>query len=91
MPPRDPCVNAIWPETAARTTCAANRTRKRRIFCGEYVADGSGEWAALAKCSPDTALRDINELVQIGALQRSAARGRSTSYELAEPAGPLGS
>ncbi|AOB29797.1 cell filamentation protein Fic [Bordetella sp. H567] len=42
----------------------------------------SSKWAALAKCSPDTALRDINELVQAGVLQRSTAGGRSTSYEL---------
>lgn len=42
----------------------------------------SGKWAALAKCSPDTALRDINELVTMGVLQRSEAGGRSTSYAL---------
>lgn len=42
----------------------------------------SSKWAAIAKCSSDTALRDINELVDAGALQKSAASGRSTSYEL---------
>ncbi len=42
----------------------------------------SSKWAALAKCSPDTALRDINELLVLGVLQRSDAGGRSTSYEL---------
>jgi len=42
----------------------------------------TAKWAALAKCSSDTALRDINELVELGVLQRSAAGGRSTSYEL---------
>ena len=42
----------------------------------------SGKWAALAKCSSDTALRDINELVALGVLQRSGAGGRSTSYTL---------
>ncbi|MCL2657193.1 MAG: Fic family protein [Betaproteobacteria bacterium] len=45
----------------------------------------SSKWAALAKCSPDTALRDINELVALGVLLRSGAGGRSTSYELAGP------
>lgn len=45
----------------------------------------TNKWAALAKCSTDTALRDINELVQHGALQRSNAGGRSTSYELNKP------
>lgn len=43
----------------------------------------SGKWAAIAKCSPDTALRDINELLARGALRKSEAGGRSTSYELA--------
>ncbi|WP_237218125.1 Fic family protein [Rugosibacter aromaticivorans] len=44
----------------------------------------SSKWAAIAKCSPDTALRDINELVAYGVLRKSAAGGRSTSYELNE-------
>jgi hypothetical protein len=39
--------------------------------------------AALTKSSADSALRDINELVQSGVLQKSAAGGRSISYELA--------
>ncbi len=42
----------------------------------------SSKWAALAKCSPDTALRDLTELVALGVLQRSQSGGRSTSYEL---------
>jgi Fic family protein len=45
----------------------------------------TSKWAAIAKCSPDTALRDINELLAQGALRKSAAGGRSTSYELNEP------
>lgn len=44
----------------------------------------SSKWAAIAKCSADTALRDINELVALGVLRKSGAGGRSTSYELAE-------
>jgi Fic family protein len=40
------------------------------------------KWASLAKSSTDTALRDINELVQHDVLQRSNTGGRSTSYEL---------
>ena len=42
----------------------------------------TSKWAAIAKCSPDTALRDIGELVAQGVLIKSAAGGRSTSYEL---------
>lgn len=45
----------------------------------------SSKWAAIAKCSTDTALRDINELLVYGVLRKSGAGGRSTSYELNEP------
>jgi Fic family protein len=42
----------------------------------------SSKWAAIAKCSPDTALRDISELLALGVLKKSVSGGRSTSYEL---------
>jgi Fic family protein len=44
----------------------------------------TGKWAKISKCSPDTALRDINELVSYGILRKEAAGGRSTSYLLSE-------
>ena len=44
----------------------------------------SSKWAALAKCSPDTALRDINDMVIRGVLRRAEAGGRSTNYELTD-------
>lgn len=44
----------------------------------------SSKWAAIAKCSPDTALRDINDLLARGILRKSEAGGRSTSYELSD-------
>ncbi|QAA92444.1 Fic family protein [Pollutimonas thiosulfatoxidans] len=42
----------------------------------------TSKWAALAKCSSDTALRDITELLQHGVLQKANAGGRSTNYEI---------
>jgi Fic family protein len=42
----------------------------------------SSKWAAIAHCSPDTALRDITELLARGLLRKSDSGGRSTSYEL---------
>ncbi|WP_068634625.1 Fic family protein [Thauera butanivorans] len=42
----------------------------------------SRKWAAIAKCSPDTALRDINELIAHGVLRKTPDGGRSTAYEL---------
>jgi len=42
----------------------------------------SSKWAVIAKCSPDTALRDINDLLTRGVLHKTDAGGRSTHYEL---------
>jgi Fic family protein len=42
----------------------------------------SSKWATIAKCSPDTALRDIQDLLERGVLQKSEAGGRSTSYAI---------
>ena len=42
----------------------------------------SSKWAAIAKCSADTALRDITDLLARGALRKAPGGGRSTSYEL---------
>jgi Fic family protein len=43
----------------------------------------TSKYAKLAKCSQDTALRDIEPLVERGILIRNPEGGRSTSYELA--------
>lgn len=42
----------------------------------------SAKWAKITKSSKDTAIRDINDLIDKGILQKEAAGGRSTSYEL---------
>jgi Fic family protein len=48
----------------------------------------TSKYAKLAKCSQDTALRDILALVERGILMRSPEGGRSTSYMLANVPGP---
>jgi len=47
----------------------------------------SSKWAAIAKCSADTALRDIQALLAAGILEREAGGGRSTGYRLARGPG----
>jgi Fic family protein len=42
----------------------------------------TSKWAKIAKCSQDTAYRDILDLVKRGALKKDPGRGRSTSYSL---------
>lgn len=67
--------------------CAGVAMNERQAKVMNRLLDGfegkltSTKWAALAKCSQDTALRDITELVERGVLQRSSSGGRSTSYE----------
>jgi len=70
---------------------AATALNERQVKLLNRLIDGfegkltSSKWAAIAKCSPDTALRDINDLLTRGVLRKSDAGGRSTSYELDEP------
>ena len=42
----------------------------------------SSKWVKITKCSKDTAVRDINDLVKKNILKKENAGGRSTSYEL---------
>lgn len=44
----------------------------------------SSKWAKMAKCSVDTALRDIKDLIEKGILQQELEGGRSTNYELVD-------
>lgn len=70
---------------------AATALNDRQVKLLGRLLDGfdgkltSSKWAAIAKCSPDTALRDINDLLARGVLRKSSAGGRSTSYELNDP------
>ena len=45
----------------------------------------TSKWASLAKCSQDTAYRDILDLVARGALVKNPGGGRSTSYSIVIP------
>lgn len=42
----------------------------------------TSKWAKITKASQDTALRDINDLMEKGVLRKEAGGGRSTNYEL---------
>ena len=60
---------------------------RQRVALNRLLNDFGGKftttkYAALAKCSQDTALRDILPLVERGILVRNPEGGRSTSYAL---------
>jgi Fic family protein len=47
----------------------------------------TSKWGKINKCSQDTALRDIQDLIKKDILRREASGGRSTNYELKEITG----
>jgi len=67
---------------------AAESLNERQIKVLNRMLDGfegkltSSKWAKIAKCSQDTAYRDILDLVKRRALQKNPGGGRSTSYSL---------
>jgi Fic family protein len=60
----------------------------RQVLMLNKILDGfegkltTSKWAKIAKTSPDTALRDIQDLMDKSVLQKENARGRSTNYVL---------
>lgn len=69
---------------------AGTSLNERQVKLLNRLLDGfegkltSSKWAAIAKCSPDTALRDITQLLDLGVLKKPPGGGRSTGYELAD-------
>lgn len=69
---------------------AGTPINQRQVKLLNLLLDGfegrltGSKWAGIAKCSPDTALRDISELLALGMLRKLPEGGRSTAYELAE-------
>jgi Fic family protein len=60
---------------------------RQRMMLGRLLSGFAGKltsskWATIAKCSQDTATRDIDDLVRRGVLAKDPAGGRSTSYSL---------
>ncbi|TIS88245.1 Fic family protein [Mesorhizobium sp.] len=73
----------FWEAKAGQPLNERQRKVVNRLLDGFEGKLTSSKWAALTKTSPDTALRDINDLVARGILVRDEAGGRSTSYSLA--------
>lgn len=62
---------------------------RQRLVLTRLMDDWQGnltstKYAIIAKCSPDTALRDITILIDAGVLEKNESGGRSASYRLAE-------
>lgn len=60
---------------------------RQRLMLNKLLDDFEGKltssrWAKIASCSQDTAIRDIQDLINKGILRKEAEGGRSTNYEL---------
>jgi Fic family protein len=65
-----------------------NRQQKivNRLLDGFDGKLTSSRWSRMGKCSKDTAVRDINDLIAKEILVKEKEGGRSTHYELSEKA-----
>lgn len=72
-----------WQRWAGTPLNARQVKMLNRLLDGFEGKLTNSKWAAITKCSADTALRDINELISLGVLRKTSSGGRSTAYELA--------
>jgi Fic family protein len=73
----------FWESVANVSLRERQRLVLTRLLEGFEGKLTTSKWAKLAKCSQDTALRDIMPLIEHGILVRDSAGGRCTSYSLA--------
>jgi len=78
----------FWKAHANESFNERQRAMINRLLDGFEGKLTSSKWAKLGKCSPDTALRDISDLVHRQILTKEDAGGRSTSYLLCLPPSP---
>ena len=74
----------FWENHAGITINERQRMILNKMLDGFEGKLTSSKWAKIAKCSQDTAGRDIQALIEAGILVKDLAGGRSTSYSLKE-------
>jgi Fic family protein len=74
----------FWKKHASQTINKRQRLMIERLLDGFDGKLNTSKWAKITKTSPDTALRDIDDLIAKGILAKDAAGGRSTSYSLVD-------
>ncbi|MCW3078373.1 MAG: hypothetical protein JWO32_2982, partial [Bacteroidetes bacterium] len=72
----------FWDHHAHTSINERQRLLINKLFDGFEGKLTSSKWAKIAKCSADTALRDIQDLINKQILEKEAGGGRSTNYAL---------
>jgi Fic family protein len=75
----------FWESVAGQPLNERQRKVINRLLDGFEGKLTNAKWATITKASSDTALRDINDLLRRGILEKEPAGGRSTSYSLVLP------
>jgi Fic family protein len=70
----------FWRRFAQEPLTARQKSVLNRFLDGFEGNLTARKWAALGKCSQDTAQRDINDLLERGMLMRNPGAGKNTSY-----------
>ena len=73
---------AIWEQLKDKPVNARHKKVLTKILANSEGDLTTKKYAKLAKCSHDTALRDIQLLIDFGVLKKSQARGRNVHYQL---------
>lgn len=72
----------FWEKHVSLTLNQRQRLMMNKLLDGFEGKLNSSKWAKITKSSSDTAVRDINDLIQKGILRKDEGGGRSTSYLL---------
>ena len=75
----------IWEKINETPVNERQRKVINRLLDGFEGNLNTSKYAKMTKCSSDTALRDIQSLVERGVLEKTPGGGRSTSYQLIDP------
>ena len=76
-----------WEWLAAKTLNDRQRVMINKLLDADFFGKlTTSKWAKINKCSTDTALRDINDLIEQGILEKDGSGGRSAGYQLVDVA-----
>lgn len=76
--------NEFWKKHEATNINQRQRLMLNKLLDGFEGKLQSSKWSKIAKCSADTALRDIKDLIEKEILRQEPGGGRNTNYELAD-------
>jgi Fic family protein len=74
----------LWEQHVYAAFNERQRDMLNRLLDGFEGKLTSLRWSTIERCPPETALRDLNDLVARGILRKQPADGRDTSYELVD-------